>query len=365
MIGLAEREKKERWKTTFTAPGARILLVDDNRVNLKMSEGLLRPYHMQVQTAEGGKRAVEMVQNQEYDLIFMDYMMPDMNGADTTKKIRGMEGGRYRNLVIVALSANVEEDIREIFWEAGMNDFVAKPIERRSMDKILCKWLPQDLIMFSQDRPEEERNTTGKEDLSTWKMDGIDVEIGMSYLDNDRALYLEVLTDFADSIEEKAYRIECAAKERNLTAYIMGVHSLKSAAGYLGAVALADMAKALEAEAKSSDWEAIERRTPSFLLSYRQLYQSIEPYRIDRSYTGKKKRVDKKEVLTLLDKLSACMEEYDIDGGEEVVQALEEYDFKKAWLGHMDRIRKAAGRFDYDVCKEAADSFKQALEKES
>lgn len=364
-MGQTQREKKESCKTTFTAPEARILIVDDNRVNLKMAEGLLRPYCMQVETAQSGERAVEMIRDHVYDLIFLDYLMPGMNGEDTAKMIRGMEGEQYRKPVIIALSANMDQEIRERCLEAGMNDFLSKPVERYSLDKIIHKWLPADRIIPSQGDSVDMQKGTEDGVPSEWQMDGIDVEVGMSYSGNDRDMYLEVLTDFADSIEEKADQIERALEERDLTTYIMGVHSLKSAARYLGATTVADMAQALEADAKRDDWWAVERGTPDLLFSYRKLYQSIAPYRIDRSYTGKQKRFDRQEVYTLLQKLVKCMDEYDIDGGEEITRALQEYDLGKAWTSRRNRIMKAVDQFEYGACKEEALSWKRALEKES
>lgn len=356
--------EKEGWKARFTAPDARILLVDDNRVNLKLAKGLLGPYHMQVETAGSGEQAVEMVRDGVYNLILMDYMMPGMNGVDTAKMLRNMEGEQYKKLVIVALSANEEEGIRERCLEAGMDDFLLKPVKRCNLDEILLKWLPENMIISGQESAEEGLADKEKEDLSVWQMDGIDVEIGMSYSDHDQALYLEVLTDFADSIEERAGRMERALQERDLTAYTREVHSLKSAARYLGAVAVADRAQMLEADAKRGDWQTVDRETPDFLAAYRKLYESIAPYRINRAYTGKKKAFDRKEVHALLEKLWQCMDEYDIDGGEETVRALEVYELGKAWSVRRERIVKAVGRFDYEVCKEEALSWKAALEKE-
>lgn len=363
-----ERKKnrsKEGWKAVFTAPDAKVLIVDDNRVSRKMAEGLLRPYHMQVETADSGEQAVEMVRTGMYDLVFMDYLMPGMNGADAVKIIRGMEKEADVRPVIVALSADGDQGVRELLLEAGVDDFLPKPVRRHSIDEILCRWLPEDKIFAVRNKSGNGPVLIENRDLSSWRMDGIDVATGMSYSDNDRELYLEVLTDFADSIGEKADQIERAAKERDLDAYVVGVHSLKSAARYLGAGAVADMAQALETEVKSGDWESIWGETLQLLSSYRKLYQSIAPYRIDRSYTGKKKNLDRKVVIPLLEKLAACMEDYDVDGGEEVVRALKAYDFGEVWTDYMNRVIKAVDQFDYDACKDAAFLLKQALEKES
>ncbi|MDD6810429.1 MAG: ATP-binding protein [Lachnospiraceae bacterium] len=142
----AQRKKKPDM-TSFQAPDVKILIVDDNRVNQKVAEGLLRPYHMQIDTASSGAQAIEMVKSKEYDLILMDYMMPEMDGIDATKMIRAMEEEYYKQLPIVALSANAINGVAEMFIEGGMNDFVAKPIEMRVMDAKLKKWLPEDKIL--------------------------------------------------------------------------------------------------------------------------------------------------------------------------------------------------------------------------
>lgn len=364
-MGQTAYRGKEGQAIAFTAPEARILIVDDNRVSLKVAEGLLRLYHMQVETAGSGARAVELVRAGVYDLVLLDYMMPDMNGAEVTRIIRGMDGEQYKRLAIVALTGNADQEMRKLLTEAGVNDFMTKPVVKSSMDRILAEWIPQDKMVFGQETSGEGQQDTEQAELPDWEMDGIDVGIGMSYSSNDQALYLEVLTDFADSIEERATQIGQAVEERELDIYIMGVHSLKSSARYLGAVDVADMAQALEADAKREDWRAVELGTPELLSSYRSLYQSIAPYRIDRSYTGKKKRFNRDEVHTFLQRLEHCMEEYDIDCGEEIARALQEYDLGKAWSGRRDRIVKAVDQFDYDACKKEARSWRLALEKES
>lgn len=130
----------------FTAPEASVLIVDDNAVNLKTAEGLLAPLQMNIDVSVSGKRALQMVQRNHYDIIFMDHMMPDMDGVETTEKIRQLDGDYYKNVPIIALTANAISDAKDLFLNAGMNDFVAKPIEMRSICRIIKTWLPRGLI---------------------------------------------------------------------------------------------------------------------------------------------------------------------------------------------------------------------------
>ena len=130
----------------FRAPGAKVLIVDDNLVNRKVAEGLMRPFAMQIDTAKSGKEAIEMVRQKEYHLIFMDHMMPDMDGVETTHAIRDLEGEYYKNVPIIALTANAISGVKEMFLQEGMNDFIAKPINVKELSEKILSWLPFELL---------------------------------------------------------------------------------------------------------------------------------------------------------------------------------------------------------------------------
>ena len=119
----------------------KILIVDDVKVNLMVAKGMMKKYGMQIDLAMSGKEAIEMVQKKDYDIIFMEHMMPEMDGIDTTKNIRAL-GEQYQKLVIVALTANAVGEAKEMFLEQGLQDFLAKPIEAKELDDVLNRWLP-------------------------------------------------------------------------------------------------------------------------------------------------------------------------------------------------------------------------------
>ena len=133
-------------KERFVATKAKILVVDDNVMNLKVAIGLLKPYQMLMFTADSGKAAIEMVKKQEFDIIFMDHMMPDMDGVETLKFIRAMDGEYFKKVPIVALTANAVSGAREMFLREGFQDFVSKPIEMNAMERTLRHLLPPDKI---------------------------------------------------------------------------------------------------------------------------------------------------------------------------------------------------------------------------
>ena len=353
---MNQRNKESRY-TTFTAPDARILLVDDNKVNLKVAEGLLRPYKMHIEMADSGRLAIEMIQDREYDLVFMDHMMPQMDGVETTTIIRGMGEDRFRTMPIIALSANAVRGARELFLEAGMNDFVPKPIEMRVMDRALRKWLPDDKVVSNrnvEDETYKEEVVSGStENSPTWKMEGIDVAVGMKYSGDDENLYREVLSDYMDTIEEKADIIEKAVEEGDLETYTIEVHSLKSISKSIGALELSELAKDLEANGKNSEWGPIIARTPALINMYRNLYDVILPYHTKAEQEEEpKKPVDHEKLMELLEQLLDSVNTYDSIRGEEIVEELSKYDFEDDWDHYMTEVADAMNHFDYDGCGE-------------
>ncbi|MCM1122953.1 MAG: ATP-binding protein [Eubacterium sp.] len=366
----SENSKKEGRQTTFTAPNTRILLVDDNKVNLKVAEGLLRPYKMCVEMADSGKQAVEMVQKRIYDLVFMDHMMPQMDGVEATKIIRSLDGERFQTMPIIALSANAVRGARELFLEAGMNDFVAKPIEVQTMDSTLRRWLPEDKIISNRDaegvQPNEEADSEWKTNPTfnplLWQMEGIDVVVGMSYSGEDAVLYREVLSDYMDTIEEKADVIQRAMEERDLATYTIEVHSLKSTSKSIGALELSELAKELEANGRNGEWEPIIARTPALLSMYRALYHVIMPYHTVKEDTREKKPVDDSVLLQLLGELFDSVNMYDSIRAEEIIAELEEYDLADSSVEHMQAVAETMGRFDYDACKNETMLWRRELQ---
>ena len=153
---LDEQDVVQADDMNFTAPEARILIVDDNEMNRKVAVGLLKPFQMQIDVAENGKKALAMLEEKRYDLIFMDHMMPIMDGIEATKQMREKKEEYYQKVPVIALTANAMTEAQKLFQEAGMNDFLAKPIDLRQFCMIIRKWLPGELIRENGSETEQE-----------------------------------------------------------------------------------------------------------------------------------------------------------------------------------------------------------------
>lgn len=138
----------------FICPDAHIMVVDDNLVNLEVATSLLKRYEAQVSVAAGGRECLKMLRQEPVDFIFLDYMMPEMDGIDTLKNIRALQDPRLEQVPIVALTANAVSGAREMFLEAGFDEYISKPIERDKFEKVLRSYLPEDKIIYTNDKEE-------------------------------------------------------------------------------------------------------------------------------------------------------------------------------------------------------------------
>ena len=179
------REEKQE---LFTCPNGKILVVDDNEVNLRVAEGILEFYKIKVDKANSGRNALELVKSNNYNIIFVDHMMPELDGIDTLKLIRKMNNNYCKKVPIIALTANVVNGAKEMFINCGFNDYISKPIEIKKLEQIIKKYLPKELIIIKKENINE---NVGRDDF--FKIDGVDVKKGLLYCNDDINQYIEIL----------------------------------------------------------------------------------------------------------------------------------------------------------------------------
>ena len=143
----AEDVSKKVYQCDYVAPDAHVLVVEDNEINQIVLQAILEPLKIQLDFAENGKEALEMIKNKKYQVILMDHYMPVMDGVETTIEIRNMEDQYYREIPIIALTADAVEGTKEQFYKIGMNDFLTKPVEMKKICKTLQEWIPSEYIV--------------------------------------------------------------------------------------------------------------------------------------------------------------------------------------------------------------------------
>ncbi|MCL1831645.1 MAG: ATP-binding protein [Oscillospiraceae bacterium] len=271
------RDKKHKG-ANFVAPTARVLIVDDINTNLIVAQGLLSSYQMEVDSCKSGQAAIDAVASTEFDVIFMDHMMPGMDGIEATAVIRAMTGSEhqryyYKNVPIIALTANAVSGMKEMFLQNGFNDFLAKPIDVTLLDSILRKWLPSDKL---EERVETDENTAGSGlALKSLQVKGIDVEAGIYMTGGNADSYLKTLTVFRDDGLEKVTHLRDSVRNEDWKLYGIHIHALKSASASIGAAKVSTLARNLEAAAKNDNGDFIVENSEKFLEELSMLIESI------------------------------------------------------------------------------------------
>lgn len=288
----------------FTAPDARILVVDDVDLNLKVFKGLLKKSKLQIDTALSGARAIELIHHTQYDCIFMDHQMPEMDGIETLEKLKADETARINDVPIIALTANAIAGAREMYLQKGFSDYLTKPIDGWSLLGMLHKWLPKDKIHemtktaqskpqdASQDHPQnmiflefvpEEETLDGEaaitdipNKINTLRTLGIDVETGLGYAMQEEDFYLELVGDFVNDKERMSSVLQDAFDKKDWKNYQINVHALKSTSKTIGATAFSEKARELEFAARDADEKLLTEKHGLLMEQYDELTKRIK-----------------------------------------------------------------------------------------
>ncbi|MDR2401730.1 MAG: response regulator [Deferribacteraceae bacterium] len=346
----AEGRDKTVKHIRFRAPDAKILLVDDIKTNLSVMEGLLLPYEMKVETSLTGEGAVELVKKKKYDLIFMDHMMPGMDGIEATRLIHELPKGR--GVPIIALTANAVAGMKEMFLQNGLDDFLAKPVDTIKLNAILTKWLTSE----KQLKKLESLATNKKGSIgANINIAGINADIGISRTGGEEKGYFKILKLFCDDAEARIPELQRFLSEKDLRNYTVNVHALKSAAASIGASELSKFAAKLEDAGKSEDISLIEAETPAFLSELAELKSAITVFLKEKVKAApKKKKSDKSAILQdKLPKLSAALSNMDISKTDEIIKELLGQEWTKATEDKLNSISQDILLFDYEKAQEA------------
>ncbi len=260
----------------FTTEGYRVLVVDDNRVNLKVAKEFLKGYGFELEEAESGKEAIRLVRENLYDIIFMDHMMPEMDGIETVEVIRRDCGENGTAPVIIALTANAMEGVGERFLSCGFQDFLTKPMDRALLNEALMRWIPEERRKKREGSPA----LRGMNPENVY-IKGIDLDAAMRYHLGSAVDFRELLDLYCIEGGRKTGLLRDLFERKDYGRYAIEVHGLKSASANIGATKLSQMAQAHEEAANEGDEAFIEEGFPLLLSSYEKQIESIRAF-LDR-----------------------------------------------------------------------------------
>lgn len=284
------RERKD-YHRSFVAPEAKVLVVDDNEMNLKVARALLKETLVQVTLCESGMECLKLLSEQMFDIILLDHMMPAMDGIETLKRIKKMENPDCRKIPVIALTANAISGVRGMYLEAGFDNYLSKPIVGSALEALLCKYIPEEKIQRA-DETQTGQKETGEEKVSVETEAGsavleadsaakeaaavredadealLNLENGLAYSGDSEEIYAEFLAMFKDMQEEKAASLQQMYEAGDMGQYAILIHAVKSNAFSIGGDKLGELAKELEAAAKEGNRTFIEARHEEALNLY-------------------------------------------------------------------------------------------------
>ena len=296
-----EAAKKKDETTYLYAPKARLLVVDDNEMNLKVIANLLKLNGIKPDMAESGEEALDKMRQNEYDIILLDHMMPKMDGIETLKKARE-DSIIGKDCKVIALTANAVVGARDLYLSSGFDDYLSKPVEVKVLENTLGKYLDERIVEYRQRDDEatesdtlefepadddilefapadETRMQEDKTDmafvLKTLDDNGVSTKEGLAFCGKDEAFYKEILSDYAKSSETRIKELDEAIKAKDWKTYEIKVHALKSSARTVGDKQVFDRAKALEEAAVEGNLDLIKNWHSKLATDYRKKAQLI------------------------------------------------------------------------------------------
>lgn len=350
---------------TFQAPRARLLVVDDNAANRKVLCSLLKETAVQIEEAHSGEYCLELAREKQYDLIFLDHMMPEMDGIETLHRMK--EEGICKDTPIVALTANAISGAREMYLSEGFDSFLSKPVIPEKLEALIQELLTPELVEpVSGNLVEREKSSAEQEEKLT-RIEGIDWNYARLHLPGEDMLW-DTLCDFYRSIDGQAEKLEMCfqelmdeKKDENcLTSYRIQVHTMKGSAGLVGAVSLYGMAEFLEEAAWADKMEEIQRVTPVFLerwISYKEKMKvcaeearegiPVEDYSV---------------IVAYLELVKQAIEELDVDVCDQTMEQLKQYDYPEAIAEQMEQLSSAVEQLDVEQVCNLAEGIKEEID---
>lgn len=345
-INLKAKNYNElKYHALNTAPDAKVLIVDDNEMNRKVFKNLLKNTAVKITEAASGKECLKLVAETKFDIIFMDYMMPEMDGVQTLHKMKQMEDNLSSNAPVIVLTANAVAGAKEFYEESGFDGFLSKPVSPKKLEHTLFSNLDKKLIKESA--AEEEK------DIELPVVNGVDWDYARLHFENNRLLSDTVrmfLTALKRDADELGMYFDSIENEEALAAYRVKVHSMKSSAALIGIVQLSGMAMELEEAARSLDADTIKSMHPVFIKRWLSYEQLLAEFAVKKT-ADKKAEEHKESIDDIIERIHTAAAEMDVDKLDDLSAELDGYSFNADAAEKVSHIKDMIFNFDIEGLK--------------
>ncbi|MCR5100035.1 MAG: response regulator [Butyrivibrio sp.] len=375
--------KRNTYKIKFTAPDARMLIVDDTPANLTVAKGLLKPVLAKIDTAESGREALEMVKTNKYDILFIDHRMPEMDGVETLHAFEEQSENLSKGAPCIVLTANAISGAREMFLSEGFDDYITKPIDSVKLINLVRNYLPEELKHELEQNLDEEsvndknnsanRKRTDRnlnDDITADLSDVHKIELLSSIPDmdvnsallscgNDLEILLSTIGDFVNSAKIQPVKIEEYQKNGEIKNYTIQVHGLKSAARFVGAISLSEKAAFLEKCGDEENIDLINKETQGLLDDFRKMADNMkkvldeldnEEREKDTSFNedNLKPIVDEATLQGIYEGVKEFVSAYDFKSAEGIINMLKDFSLKDEDKEKIEKMKEMIRNVDHD-----------------
>ncbi len=263
-------------KEMFTAPKARLLIVDDNAMNLSVMKGLLKRTKVQVDLVKSGAECLQLAKQKAYDIILMDHMMPEMDGVEALKRLREDVSGKNQQTVVIALTANAVAGCREMYMKYGFNDYISKPVQAEHLEEMLLQYLPESCVQRTDPIDKEADSKNKKEEKGDMDYLEIDKELGLSYCSGMEDLYIEICSMFLEQVEEYLPQLKEFYDSENWEKYAVTTHAIKGNSLNIGAKNFSELSLQHELAGKEDNAEFIKANYEEYITTLNALVAKVK-----------------------------------------------------------------------------------------
>lgn len=377
---IREQAVEYSYEVSFVAPEAKILVVDDNQVNRKVFCNLLKELQMEIHEAAGGLACLDMITKQSYDLIFLDHMMPDLDGVETIKKMRTLDNNLCKETPVIALTANALSGAKEMYLDIGFSDYLSKPFQPEKLEEMLLEYLPKEKVVAvdASDLPKKKKrdkifNFADQEfpdvEGMDWKYAAI-VQPNAEFLLDTILMFTSLLKSDAQVLKQN-YNIlqemlaaNPSESEEVLEAwrqYRVKVHAMKTSAAMIGAVSLSSFARLLEDFSKKRIIEPIKALTDIFLEEWLSYEERLSVFKVNEGNMENEKKFSASAVLDILSPLDAAMEDMDVDTADEIIKQIQCYEMPDNLKELADQLAFAVMNLDIQMEHEIVKKLREEM----
>lgn len=387
-IGDYRKKYKEKlhhevcYHESFHAEDARILVVDDNEVNLKIVVGLAKNTKLQIDTALSAAEGLKLIRQHSYQLLLIDHMMPEMDGIEMLQHVKTMDGGIYKDIPAVAITANALSGAKQTYLDAGFCGYLSKPIDPERFEQIIKDNLPQEYVTEcgdgNGDTATEGQETDGTSDPKQeeeWSIPGIDIAKALSYIGGSRELYISLLQTYLDGSEERIRKLEECKNKEDIFNYDITIHGLKGISASIGADSMAIAAAGLEEACKDPQTAMtyIQMNHDQVVSRYRELLEQIKKWLANIETDGKIEKeavTNITEMLTIISDLKTAVFEYKEKAActclerlykTEIPELADEMGAK--YYGILDKLYQYVSDYDMDKAYELAEKLETDIRR--